>query len=291
MNINNNNSINNTSKTTVSKKRKNKSSTIKSALSKTAKKRVRPHKINNTSSTTVSKKRKSSSNKTAKKRVTQHKSLNTDLFGIYPTDVGESVVESYLSVLISLMGGIIGETYVTDVLGVDMVKTKYSTKPGNDLIPGKSAIYYGKNENATHFTATTDGIELWDSYKRGIQMRDTHNFCQTFSIMYINNYKKPHTNLGKAFLNLKKGEYMDNAYIAKTYACDVLKYMDKYFNYNEEMMCNIINDEVMFLYKGKKMSDVRGTFNLKEFANRCKKITKDEMCNSSFKESIFNLIN
>ena len=266
-------------KTTQKRGRPRKSLDTLLTPGKTIKKRGRPRKSLDTLLTP---------GKTAQKRGRPRKSLNTKLFGIYPTEE-ESLIESYLAVLINLMGGLIGQSYIEDVLGVKMIATSRSTNPGKDMVPGETAIFHGTNPKATHYTATTDGVELWDSYKRGIQMHDTHNFCQTFSMMYINNYIQPHTELGQEFLKLKRGEYMDNAYIAKTYACGVLEYMDKYFMYDDERMERIIQDEVMFVEKGKIKGDVRGTFNLKEFIKRCKKITKDDMCKSSFKEQVFLL--
>ena len=226
-----------------------------------------------------------------------------------PTE-GEDTIESNLSFMIAIMGSSLYEIYVEKILNVrsgqhiDVKQVKKSSYESNLQGITTPTIFYGKN-NATHFTCTINGSYLWDSYNEGFQKRNTNHFCQTFALMYMEHYVLPDGYVGQEFLKLQKGEFVDNAMIAKNVACYILnellqmpeifiEYDDIYYYFDLELnqktygkVIHKINPELKLKSHGE--NELFYYYNHKlvsKFILYCHELTKADICTSSFRQQI-----
>jgi hypothetical protein len=217
---------------------------------------------------------------------------NTPIF--LPND-NEGIVNANITVLINLMGRLIPYYLEKIDFNGTSIKTVIVNKPMNppksEFIIGQPMLFNG-SRNATHFTCTVDGINLWDSYKNGIQQPGTDNFCQTYSFLKLINYVQPNSFIGKQFNKLSVGNYVDNSMVALQTACYFLRLLfnhkdvETYYNVLEEDF----NDELnMKLYDNSPehyLNPIVDTSNhtidgqIKAFIDFCMNITKEELCDS-----------
>jgi hypothetical protein len=172
---------------------------------------------------------KTKSNKSIKIKIVKSAKLAKKDKPLFRPTEGEDVIEANLSFLISVMGGSLYDIYVNRILNersgqnIQVTQVRKPTDSKNLLHLNEPTIFYGKNE--THFTCSPDLKELWDSYKSGIQQGATNHFCQTFALMRMEKEFLPDGVVGRAFLNLEKGKFFENAFIAKNVACHILNEM------------------------------------------------------------------
>jgi len=211
---------------------------------------------------------------------------------------GEDDLEASLSFLIDLLGGSLYDTYVEDVLNVEtnqqieVLNVPRPIKPpANAMKPGQPTIFYG-NEKATHFTCTTDGVHLWNSYSEGIQMRDTDHFCQTFVLMRMQHEYLPSSFIGEEYAKLRKYQYLDNVMVAIKVGCYIIELLQNEFNIDLQIN-EVLNDR-------DNMGKIRHIINpaLKSITNQeliqcliryCRSITNEQVCASTFKQKIYLL--
>jgi hypothetical protein len=213
-----------------------------------------------------------------------------------PTE-GEDGLEASISFLIELLGGSLYDIYVDDILNKDLstqsievVQVPKPLKPPTYLfVPGKPIIFYGRK--STHFTCTLDGINLWNSYREGIQKDKSDNFCQMFTLMRMESYFFPDSFIGIEYAKLQKGEYLDNVMIAIKSSCHVIELLHETFtidNYvNEVLEIRDKNNQLEHV-KNPSISNINTAGELiTNLISYCRSITKQQICNSSFKEKIF----
>jgi len=205
---------------------------------------------------------------------------------------GEDILEANLSFLIELLGSKLYETYVDEILNMSSKKNikvvavaHPSTPPKDALIKGQPCLFYGNN-GGTHYTCSVDGEQLWNSYKHGIQANHTDHFCQTFALMRTQHEFLPNSQIGKTYLKLKRGEYMDNAFIAKNVACDILKLLNNDFNINK-IVENLlkITDRTGKLRHQRNNPNIK--FNVEKFIDYCRGLTKTQLSCSSFYDRVY----
>lgn len=198
------------------------------------------------------------------------------------------------------MGGSLYELYVNEIINpqlpldkqVEVLSTRNRLSAPNKLklYNNQPVIFYGES-GGTHYTGTVDGIRIWDPYYNGIQEHHTDHFCQTFTLMYIINNVLPDSQVGEAFENLKNGKFTDNVIIAINVACDIIQlllstadpdikkqtedYIDEAVDENS---VHILNQKF-----GQMPPDKLGI----SLIAYCRNITKEELCNSSFKNKIY----
>jgi hypothetical protein len=216
---------------------------------------------------------------------------------VYSTE-GEDIIYAHLALLIDIMGGSVNETfvsYINESQGTNIVTQQValphrpSKPPDEYFVPGQPTVFYGLSKG-THFTCTADGTRqhLWDSYKEQVQKPHTDHFCQTFTLMRIIHELRPQSIFGKPFTLLHRGEFMDNAYIAKNYACKVIRTV--YDNYEQEYVDRFIADAIQ---GGNPVGQpahhqVAPNFTIKGFLKKCESFTKRDLCNSvDFKKSVY----
>jgi hypothetical protein len=204
---------------------------------------------------------------------------------------GEDDIEANLSFLIELLGSKLYETYIEDILNEDAnqdIKVERvphpSNPPVNYLIPNNPVIFYG-NKSGTHFTCTVDGKTVWNSYKTGIQQNNTDHFCQTFALMRMQYEFLPESHIGQEFLQLKRYEYMDNVYIAKNVACDILELLNNNFNIDKDVETALQSTDRSGKYRHKQNSRVK--FTIKKFIIYCRNLTQKQLCDCSFYNKVF----
>ena len=237
---------------------------------------------------------KTNSLKTIKPRTTRPKTIKPrtiNNMSVFLGTEGESDTEANLSFLIELLGSKLYETYVEDILNIEsnqhikVVEVSRPTSPPEHFfIPGNPIIFYG-NGSGTHYTCTVDGVNLWNSYKTGIQLTNTDHFCQTFALMRMQYEFLPNSHIGQEFLKLQRGEYMDNAFIAKNVACDILELLNTHFD---------INNTVEYALQSKDRSGTyihkinpKRTFTVKQLIKYCRSLTKTQLCNGTFYDKVF----
>ena len=205
---------------------------------------------------------------------------------------GEDIPEANLSFLIELLGSKLYETYVDEILNISSKKNikviavaHPSTPPKDALIKGQPCLFYGNN-GGTQYTCSVDGEHVWNSYKQGIQTDHSDHFCQTFALMKTQHEFLPNSQIGKKFLNLKRGEYMDNAFIAKNVACDILKLLNNDFNI-DEIVENVLKttDRTGKLRHQRNNPNIK--FNVKKFIDYCHSLTKTQLSCSSFYDRVY----
>jgi len=226
------------------------------------------------------------------------------------TNEGDDNIESSFSFLIGLMGSSAFELYVRDFnaeygQNVQVVQVESPMNVfKNPLTPEeidnyKPTIYYGKR-SATHFTCSTDGKHLQNSYT-DFQIKDTDHFCQTFALMYVVHAKAPESYIANEYRKLRKGKFLDNAFIAKNVACNVVSYLwNKYPDEMYEIIYKVIqpqpllrDDGFPLVRKPKETPDdafYRFIENFNRYLKFCASITKAQICKSTFKEKVFLLV-
>ena len=203
---------------------------------------------------------------------------------------GEDELYAHLALLIDIMGGTLYETflelYINDACGTNVRTQQISlparpTKPPPEyFVAGQPTVFYGAAKG-THFTCTVDGIHLWDAYKEQIQKPSTDHFCQTFTLMRIVNGVCPNSEFGKPFEKLERGEFMPNAYLAKNYACNVIRTV--YHNFDQTYVNRFVNEAIV---GGNHL--VSAHFSLLAFIKKCESYTETDLMNSpDFKQSVF----
>ena len=220
---------------------------------------------------------------------------------------GEDRIEANLSFLIAVMGGSLYDIYVERIINPQLqdieiqVKAVSSPTSETNLYGLKHpTIFYGSNKRTgTHFTCAVDDKKLWNSYNEGIQIRHSDHFCQTFALMKMCNYFLPHSYIGKKYTELKRGEFLDNAIIAKEVACYVMTEIlndpdifyendDIYHYFDIETPEHKFNPHYL-----KKIEDPDFFYNhpqwIKKFINYCRNITENDICSGSFKQKIYLL--
>lgn len=239
-------------------------------------------------------------------RVTTTKTTNN----YFMTNEGDDNIESSFSFLIGLMGSSAFELYVRDFnaeygQNVQVVQVESPMNVfKNPLTPEeidnyKPTIYYGKR-SATHFTCSTDGKHLQNSYT-DFQIKDTDHFCQTFALMYVVHAKAPESYIANEYRKLRKGKFLDNAFIAKNVACNVVSYLwNKYPDEMYEIIYKVIqpqpllrDDGFPLVRKPKETPDdafYRFIENFNRYLKFCASITKAQICKSTFKEKVFLLV-
>lgn len=207
---------------------------------------------------------------------------------------GEDIVEAHLSVLISLIGGscceefigLMNETYNIRPQ-IEVVQVSKPMNPTPAEFSGRPTIFYGRN--STHFTCTVDGTRDYflDSYTTDIQKTSTDHFCQTFAIMAILNGLIPDTEWGSEFTRLDRGAYVDNAYIAKQFACKIMRFLDDRVDVSEYVV-DVINETDRLTQK--RVHTISPTFTLDAFLVYCEKVSRNDMCVGSFREKIYRCL-
>ena len=96
----------------------------------------------------------------------------------------------------------------------------------------------------------------------------------------------PNSQIGKTYLKLKRGEYMDNAFIAKNVACDILKLLNNDFNINK-IVENLlkITDRTGKLRHQRNNPNIK--FNVEKFIDYCHGLTKTQLSCSSFYDRVY----
>jgi hypothetical protein len=221
---------------------------------------------------------------------------------IQPTFIsteGEDNLESSISFLIELLGSTLYETYVEDVLNVESSQNievvqvpRPINPPASMMIRGKPKIFYG-TAKGTHFTCTIDGINLWNSYREGIQLLNTDHFCQTFTLMRMQSEFLPNSFIGTEYTKLQEYQYLDNVMIAIKVACYIIELLQNNFNidvqaneilYGRDKMGNPNH------IKNPMLKNIKSTQQIIEhLISYCRSITKEQICNSTFKQKIFML--
>jgi hypothetical protein len=211
---------------------------------------------------------------------------------------GEDNLEASISFLLELMGSNLYETYLEEILNIKInqnIEVVQVPHPSNSsslvMIFGNPKIFYG-NSKGTHFTCTLDGINIWNSYKEGIQILNTDHFCQTFTLMRMQYEFLPNSFIGKEYIKLQKYQYLDNVIIAIKVACYILRLLVNNFDItlqvNEllQLQDNRGNPKHMInpLFKNKKINTI-----IKHLISYCKNIKKEQLCNSTFNQKIFML--
>jgi len=200
---------------------------------------------------------------------------------VNPTE-GEDAVEASLSLLIDLMGSSLMDQYVEDIMNPNLplqqhIVVRKVNRPNHpSLQPGQPAIFYGRGR-ATHFTCTTDGIQLWDSYKNGIQQRNTDHFCQTFALLYMQHSFFHGRHRGDWFHQLITGEYMHNAWVAKEFACHVVRTMDRLFD-----ISSIVEQAIE-----EGGHDMKRGFTVNHLLRSCESISLQDMEASTFYNKVY----
>lgn len=223
------------------------------------------------------------------------KSLNVNQPTFISTE-GEDNLEASISFLLELMGSSLYETYVEEILNVQSNQNiavvqvpRPANPPASFMIPGQPKIFYGSSKG-THFTCTLDGINIWNSYREGIQILNTDHFCQTFTLMRMQYQFLPHSFVGEEYAKLQKYQYLDNVMIAKNVACYILELLQNEFNIDTQV------DEVLQLKdnKGNYQHIINPIIKSKtpqqivtHLISYCRSITKEELCNSTFKQKLF----
>lgn len=213
---------------------------------------------------------------------------------VYSTE-GEDVIYAHLALLIDIMGGSVYETfvsYINETLDTTIVTQQVglphrpSKPPDEYFVPGQPTVFYGQSKG-THFTCTVDGTRkgLWDSYKEQVQKPHTDHFCQTFTLMRIIHELRPQSIFGKPFVQLHRGEFMDNAFLAKNYACKVVRTV-----YDNFELDRFISEAI----QGSNLAgqpahhQVAPNFTIKGFLKKCESFTQRDLCNSvDFKKSVY----
>jgi len=212
---------------------------------------------------------------------------------------GEDNLEASISFLLELLGSTLYETYVEEILNTESSKhievvqvPRPANPPPSLMVRGKPKIFYGSSKG-THFTCTLDGINIWNSYKEGIQLLNTDHFCQTFTLMRMQNEVLPNSFVGKEYTKLQKYQYLDNVMIALNVACYIIELLQRDFNIDAQV------DDLLQLrdYKGNpehiKNPLLKNVKTPQQIVTNlilyCRSITKEQMCNSTFKQKIFML--
>lgn len=248
--------------------------------------------INNTAYSSVNSSRKFKSKPKVKEQIT----VNQPTF---ISTEGEDNLEASISFLLELMGSTLYETYVEEILNVESHQNiqvvqvpRPSNPPSSVMIRGEPKIFYGSSKG-THFTCTLDGINIWNSYREGIQILNTDHFCQTFTLMRMQYQFLPDSFIGQEYAKLQKYQYLDNVMIAINVACYILELLQNEFNVdlqvNEllELQDNRGNPEHII---NPKLKNIKGPQKiLSNLISYCRSITKEQLCNSTFKQKIFML--
>lgn len=203
---------------------------------------------------------------------------------------GEDEVYAHLALLIDIMGGSLYDTflesYINDTCGTNIkvqqisLPARTSKPPPEYFVAGQPKVFYGAAKG-THFTCTVDGIHLWNAYKEQIQKPSTDHFCQTFTLMRIVNGVCPNSVFGKPFEKLERGEFMSNAYLAKNYACKVIRTVYRHFD--QTYVNGFVEDAIV---GGNHL--VSPDFNLLTFIKKCESYTETDLMNSpDFKQNVF----
>jgi len=211
---------------------------------------------------------------------------------------GEDNLEASISFLLELMGSSLYETYVEEILNIQSnqnIAVVQVPRPANPppslMIRGQPKIFYGSSKG-THFTCTLDGINIWNSYKEGIQILNTDHFCQTFTLMRMQYQFLPDSFVGQEYAKLQKYQYLDNVMIAKNVACYILELLQNEFNIDSQV------EEVLQLKdnRGSPQHIINPLLRNKttqqivtHLISYCRSITKEQLCNSTFKQKIFLL--
>ena len=222
---------------------------------------------------------------------------------ILPTFIsseGEDDLEASISFLLELMGGSLYETYVEEVLNDESnqkIKVVQVPRPSNpppeEMIRGEPKIFYGSSKG-THFTCTLDGIKIWNSYSEGIQKLNTDHFCQTFSIMRMQYEFLPNSFIGEEYAKLQKSQFLDNAMIAMKVACYIIELLQTQFDIDSQVNVFLQLRDKMGKPEHIKNPNVKNITTPQQIITHlmsyCKSITKEQLCNSTFKQKIFMLI-
>jgi hypothetical protein len=235
---------------------------------------------------------KKHSNKTKKKSVKKSVTKRSPPLFI-PTE-GEDSLEANISFLISIMGGSLFDDYVTHILipitgiPIDVIQVSRPTDSKNLLLIDRPTIFYGYK--ATHFTCSYDTNHLWDSYKEGIQLGATDHFCQTFALMRMEYELLPDSFIGKKFAQLRRGEFLLNAWIAKTVACHIIRTMISYYSRSKragiERMDELVDDQLEGHSIHSSLTIKNGQELLIKLLECCEPLTINDFSNSSFREKI-----
>lgn len=237
--------------------------------------------------------------KTTRLRSNITKSSRTHLYPTFISTEGEDNLEASISFLLELMGSTLYETYVEEVLNpetnqnIQVVNVKRPSNPPKQfMIPGEPKIFYG-SAKGTHFTCTLDGVNIWNSYKEGIQLLNTDHFCQTFTLMRMQYEFLPNSFIGLEYSKLQKYQYVDNVLIAIKVACSIIEILQHNFDIDSQV------NELLDLtdYRGNPqhiknpiLTKIKTTQQLiTNLISYCRSITKQQLCGSSFKEKIFLL--
>ena len=220
---------------------------------------------------------------------------------IQPTFIsteGEDDLEASISFLLELMGSSLYETYVEEILNTESnqnIKVVQVPRPINPppsfMIPGQPKIFYGSSKG-THFTCTMDGVNIWNSYRERIQLLNTDHFCQTFTLMRMQYQFLPDSFVGREYTKLQEYQYLDNVMVAINVACYIIELLQKDFNIEGQV------DEFLQLrdHKGNPVHIKNPAVKIKNIQqlitnliSYCRSITKEQLCNSTFKQKIFML--
>jgi hypothetical protein len=232
----------------------------------------------------------------------EFKNKKIDLTQPKPTFVsteGEDNLESSISFLLELMGSTLYETYVEEILNTEANQNIFvvqvprpANPPQSLMIPGKPKIFYGSSKG-THFTCTLDGKNIWNSYKEGIQILNTDHFCQTFTLMRMQYQFLPNSFVGMEYNKLQKYQYLDNVMIALKVACYIIEMLQREFNIDSQV------NELLQLrdnrgkpehIKNPELKNIKSPQQIvTHLISYCRSITKEQMCNSTFKQKIFML--
>jgi len=176
------------------------------------------------------------------------------------------------------MGSSLMDQYVEDVMNpalppdrvISVRQVDTPTHP--PLRTGRPTIFYGRRRS-THFTCTVDGIHVFDSYLTGIQKHATDHFCQTFALLYMQSALFG----GNWYNDLRRGHYMHNAWVAKEYACHVVRSMDREFDISS------------YVEQAIQEGNHRVTtgFTLNKLLRYCERLTLHDMESSSFYHQVF----
>jgi len=225
------------------------------------------------------------------KKTNKMKEINKPIF---ISTEGEDNIESNLSFLIELLGSSLLETYVEDILNIHSSKIinirqvpHPTNPPKEELTSGQPIIFYG-NYKATHYTCSIDGTHIWDSYRQNIQVNGTDHFCQIFALMCIENAVFPNSYISKQFSNLKNKQFMENAFIAKNVACDILELLNSDFNIIQIVKEVLISTDRSGNIRHKL--NPKANFTINNFIKYCRNLTLTDMYNSSFKQKVFMTI-
>lgn len=211
---------------------------------------------------------------------------------------GEDHLEASISFLLELMGSSLYETYVEEILNtesnqnIEVVQVPRPINPPPSLmIPGQPKIFYGSSKG-THFTCTIDGITIWNSYKERIQLLNTDHFCQTFTLMRMQYQFLPDSFVGMEYTKLQEYQYLDNVMVAIKVACYIIELLQKDFNIESQVdeflqLRDQKGDPVHIKNPALKIKNIQKL--ITNLISYCRSITKEQLCNSTFKQKIFML--